>query len=115
MDSNSSLDDRFEDTWGGSDILGDVEDATLTSPLGSPARSSASAHGKCLYLGPAGQRCNRDALDDEFCSVHQPGATAATIGALPKRTLAAIIAIAGILWPYISDLIRELVRWIHSH
>jgi hypothetical protein len=29
--------------------------------------------------------------------------------------LAAIAAAAGILWPYIADLVREIVHWMHSH
>jgi hypothetical protein len=29
--------------------------------------------------------------------------------------LAAVAAIIGILWPYVDDVVREIIRWMHSH
>jgi hypothetical protein len=69
-----------------------------------------------LYLGPAGQRCASPALEGGFCARHQPGAPVAE-GAFgrPSRLMAAVLAILGMLWPLLSVVIREILRWIHSH
>src|ERR1700722_19271843 len=37
-----------------------------------PNRALPADLGPCLYLGPAGQRCDRRAARDGFCSRHQP-------------------------------------------
>ena len=68
--------------------------------------------GPCLYLGPAGQRCGRRALEGGFCGRHQPdtgefrGLSAAQIS---RRGVAAFGLLA-VLWPVLADLIRELIR-----
>lgn len=111
MDS-TPLKDRFADTWLGA-YADAGEEPTTPAPLDLSAQPSGD-RGPCLYLGPAGQRCDRPALEDGFCSVHQPGGPAGKIGP-SNRTLAAIAAIAGILWPYIADVVRLIVRWLHSH
>jgi hypothetical protein len=66
----------------------------------------------CLYIGPAGQRCNRPARASGFCSRHRlnPSDSGEVSNAtIVKRTVAAIGVIAA-LWPLIVDLVRELLR-----
>ena len=69
--------------------------------------------GACLYLGPNGQRCARPAIEGGFCTVHGPHPTQAA-ASNRTRILAAVVAIIGILWPYVDDLVREIIRWMHS-
>ncbi|HKV06278.1 MAG TPA: hypothetical protein VJO53_14370 [Candidatus Acidoferrales bacterium] len=75
------------------------------------AVSPGSDLGPCLYLGPRGERCNRRAHDRGFCALHQPGRIAAAFSN-PSRILAAVLTIAVLLWPYVSDLVREIIRWM---
>jgi len=77
-----------------------------------PARNASL--GPCLYLGPRGQRCARPAIDDGFCEKHRPGEKVA--GSLVgRRVLGAVVAVLGILWPYVADLVREIIRWFQHH
>jgi hypothetical protein len=32
----------------------------------------------------------------------------------PARVLAAAIAIVALLWPYIHDVLREIIRWMQT-
>jgi hypothetical protein len=72
-----------------------------------------SDQGPCLYLGPKGQRCSNPAIADGFCAKHRPGEAKATSGAASR--LAAGIGILAAMWPVLADVIREVIRWIHSH
>ncbi len=85
---------------------------STSQPSANPA--AAGNWGPCLYLGPSGQRCDKPALEEGFCAVHSPG-SAAAVTPNRKRVLAAVAAIAGILWPYVNDVVREIIRWMHSH
>jgi hypothetical protein len=76
--------------------------------------SPAGGQGPCLYLGPVGQRCSRPALAGGFCAKHRTGALEKK-RSNPSRVVVAIAAIAGVLWPILLDLIREILRWIHTH
>jgi hypothetical protein len=99
---------RIEDSVGADD-LGPIQTAIAAPPT---ARGN---EGPCLYLGPAGQRCYQRAVKGGFCAAHQPGVTArAKIGKRGKL-LAAIAGIAGVVWPYVYDFIRELIRIFHPH
>jgi hypothetical protein len=69
--------------------------------------------GPCLYLGSKGQRCSNPASADGFCAKHQPGGAKAASGTASR--LAAGIGILAAMWPVLADLIREVIRWIHSH
>ncbi|MGH9685254.1 MAG: hypothetical protein ACRD4S_16785 [Candidatus Acidiferrales bacterium] len=69
--------------------------------------------GPCLYLGPAGERCYRPALDGGFCSKHDPNAVKSKIS-VPSRVAAASLGILGVLWPYVADLVKEIIRWMHA-
>jgi hypothetical protein len=111
MDAESSAKDTIDDTWAGSGD-GVVHDATT---LSSSTRDSNSDQGPCLYLGPSGQRCDRRALAGGYCASHRPGGIGLPKIALTKRTLAAIAAASWFLWPYLADLVREVIRWMHSH
>jgi len=68
--------------------------------------------GPCLYLGPAGQRCYEKAFEGGYCAKHQPGAAAPIVGS--SKVVAASAGIIGLLWPYLADLVREIIRLIHS-
>jgi hypothetical protein len=111
METEKPSTDRFDDTWPASTD----DESTDRQLLSLPPSDIKADQGPCLYLGPRGQRCNRRALKDGYCAIHQPGAISLPKAALSKKTLAAIAAIAGGLWPLIADLVREIMRWIHSH
>lgn len=93
---------------------GDIE-AILAQHAPEPVRVVPAAPqdlGPCLYFGPAGERCDRRAVHDGFCSRHQPGAKPAAASSTDrKKVMAAAIAIIGILLPYLIDLLRELARF----
>jgi hypothetical protein len=84
------------------------------SSLPEPVQTDSRDRGPCLYLGPAGQRCNRAALDGGFCASHRPSGGIAGAVRDPARVLAATIAIVALLWPYLHDVVRELLQWINS-
>jgi hypothetical protein len=66
--------------------------------------------GPCLYLGPAGQRCNRRATLDCFCARHQLGKLAEdSKNVVPRRALA-LFGILAALWPLLVDIVRALIR-----
>jgi hypothetical protein len=86
----------------------------ISSSQASTNPAAVKNWGPCLYLGPAGQRCAKPALEGGFCAVHAPGSDAA-ITPNRRRVLAAVAAIVGILWPYVDDVVREIIRWMHAH
>jgi hypothetical protein len=111
MEPENSARGTFDDTWaepGGAEPTG-------LQILYSPPGDKGADQGPCLYLGPNGQRCDRRALAGGYCASHRPGAIGLPKIALSKRTLAVIAAVVGILWPYIADLAREIIRWMHSY
>jgi len=84
---------------------------TPRGPSGAPAGAD---QGPCLYLGPAGQRCDRRAIASGYCSKHQlaslPGLQPSlSIPQISKRALGAA-GILAVLWPILFDFIRELLR-----
>jgi hypothetical protein len=101
------------------DSLANDGDANWQGPFSvAPSTSTTQDLGPCLYLGPAGQRCSRRAVNDGFCAIHQPGQSRAAMrqpAAKPSRVVAAILGILGVLWPLLADLVREITRWLHSH
>jgi hypothetical protein len=103
---------RTEDSAGS--ILADTDDGREMLSMNLPSGSASDDQGPCLYLGPSGQRCNRRAVEGGFCALHQPGAVAAKI-AKPSKIVAAILGILGALWPFVSDFIREILRFLHPH
>jgi hypothetical protein len=97
---------RIEDDIGAVDA-GPAPTIAVKSPV------KDADEGPCLYLGPAGQRCYQRALKGGFCAEHQPGATARRGIGKRSKIVAAIVGIAGALWPYIYDFVRELMRILH--
>jgi hypothetical protein len=88
--------------------------AISTAPVGILAKGTDQ--GPCLYLGPRGQRCSRRATTAGFCAMHQPhGITASGISRPSKKLMASVLAIAAVVWPYLADIVREVIRWIHAH
>ena len=78
--------------------------------------SKGADQGPCLYFGPRGQRCDRRATSAGFCAIHQPNAVAAAgIPKPSKKFIASLLAIAAVVWPYLADIVREVIRWIHAH
>src|SRR5277367_6091735 len=100
--------------WGFEGGGPDAEAQAAGSGIGSLRRSD---QGPCLYLGPRGQRCGNPAVSGGFCARHQPselgGAQVASRGV--SRVVAAGIGILAAMWPILADLLREALRWIHSH
>lgn len=67
----------------------------------------------CLYLGPAGERCYRPALDNGFCPSHQPNASPTALrdrSRSRKKKAAATVGIIAAMWPLIEELLRQLFR-----
>jgi hypothetical protein len=77
----------------------------------APVAAQNSDQGPCLYLGPAGQRCARRALEGGFCLRHKSGSRESALSStqIPRRTIA-IIALLAALLPFLADLMRELLR-----
>jgi hypothetical protein len=111
MEAEDFAKGTFDETWGAPS----GNETTGSHTLSPPLAVGDADQGPCLYLGPNGQRCDRRALAGGYCASHRPGAISLPKVALSKRTLAAIVAISGILWPFLADLVREIIRWMHSH
>lgn len=70
----------------------------------------ATAGGPCLYLGPAGQRCNRAALASGFCRRHSSAPVDQAVSTPAVKRALAVIGALAVLWPVIADLLHELLR-----
>jgi hypothetical protein len=90
------------------------DEQTEAPPIRGTRANANVDQGPCLYLGPSGQRCGRRAVAGGFCQTHRPDRpqSAATN---PGRFWAAAAAIIGLLWPYLEFVVREIIRWAHSH
>jgi hypothetical protein len=101
---------------GSIDERGDyADDFGIPTASVSGAPSSLADQGPCLYLGPRGQRCGRRATKAGFCAIHQPGGALAGISKPSKKLAASLLAIVAVIWPYLADILREVIRWIHAH
>jgi len=109
MEAENPAKGRFDETSAAQDTEETTRLPTLSQAPGDPDQ------GPCLYLGPNGQRCDRRALEGGFCASHRPGAPSLPKAAVSKRTLAAILGALGILWPFLADIAREIMRFMHSH
>jgi hypothetical protein len=84
-----------------------------TQPAGArfaPNGSAQADQGPCLYLGPAGQRCDRRAAKDGFCAHHQPGAPVLASPIFTPKKVAAFLMALAILWPELARLLGALAR-----
>jgi hypothetical protein len=114
--SRDSNDSGREFGIGSIDETGDYTDDFGIKTLPAPgAPSSGADQGPCLYLGPRGQRCGRRATKGGFCAIHQPGAVVGGIAKPSKKLAASVLAIVAVIWPYLADIVREVIRWIHAH
>jgi hypothetical protein len=77
-------------------------------PLPFPTQPTVH-HGPCLYLGPSGQRCDRQAVEGGFCASHQPAGGKHSIADLSRRALG-VLGVLAVVWPLLADLIREIIR-----
>lgn len=77
-----------------------------------PGQSTEPGYGTCLYLGAAGERCSRMALQGSYCAQHHTDPELRSEGRNYARVIVASIALIIVVWPYVSDLARELVRWL---
>jgi len=89
-------------------------EAPEESPESEPPIAPAAGDlGPCLYLGPAGQRCSRRAVEGSFCARHQPGSggqfPGLSVPQISRRTVA-LLGLLAVLWPVLADLVRELIR-----
>ena len=80
--------------------------------LSLPTADGGADQGPCLYFGPGGRRCNRQAIEGGFCEQHQPGAKPVGQGAIGMRRVVAILAALAALLPWLVDLVRELIRFL---
>lgn len=106
MERRVTVNDRIERVE--LEVPEELESASAKQVEPSPA------HGPCLYLGPRGERCSQPALPGGYCARHHSDPAFRLPGRNYTRVLAATIALALIVWPYVSDLVRELFRWLAS-
>jgi hypothetical protein len=76
---------------------------------GAPSRDE---QGPCLYFGPRGQRCDRRALENGYCSRHQTGAQEEFLRTHVPRRVVAVLGLLAVMWPLLADLIREILRFL---
>lgn len=79
-----------------------------------PASQSAS-RSLCLYFGPGGERCCRPALDNGFCTRHQPSRSPTRLpdeSRARTKKAAATVGILAALWPLIEELLRQIFRLV---
>lgn len=66
--------------------------------------------GPCLYLGTAGQRCDRRATRDGFCQWHQPGNSVTSAPFFTPKKLAAFLIALAMLWPELTRFLSAFAR-----
>jgi hypothetical protein len=76
------------------------------------AAASLASQGPCLYLGPVGERCARSALAGGYCAKHHSDPDLRPPGRSYTRVLVATVALVIIIWPYVADLVRDVMRWL---
>ena len=85
-----------------------IDQSTPNRPVST--RTLPTDLGPCLYLGPAGQRCDRRATRDGFCSRHQPDSPAMSTPFFTPKKLAAFLIALAMLWPEITRFLSALAR-----
>ena len=75
-----------------------------------PTRTLPGDRRLCLYLGPAGQRCDRRATRDSFCQRHQPVTPADSTPFFTPKKLAAFLIALAMLWPELTRFLSALAR-----
>lgn len=75
------------------------------------SQQTARFAGTCLHLGADGERCYRPALASGFCEKHDPEFRSSAPGSW-LRAIAALLLLFALLWPLISDVLRELRGWL---
>jgi hypothetical protein len=86
---------------------------SIAQPAPNEALSSRSMPadlGPCLYLGPIGQRCDRRATREGFCSPHQPDSPTISIPFFTPKKLAAFLIALAMLWPELTRFLSALAR-----
>jgi hypothetical protein len=89
----------------------DLEPVSEVAEGASGARTDGS-RGPCLYLGPTGQRCAKPAVEGGYCPKHHGDPDLRSDSRNYTRVLVATVALAIIIWPYVADLVRDLIRWL---
>jgi hypothetical protein len=84
-----------------------AEEELAGTPVGV---TGSEDYGPCLYLGPAGQRCSRRALEGGFCALHTSGAKPPVASKPSAKRVAAVVGALVALLPWLGDLIREMIR-----
>ena len=135
--------DRFQSVNGGHGTMHPVGTVDLrpTDFEGSEAPVEAvprtlggtrGSYGTCLYFGPRGERCGRNALPSGFCSRHAaavaPGRAGVSRVSPPAaedefeigkkrfvKVVLSLIGFAAVLWPIIADAIRALLALLRNH
>ena len=116
----------------------EIFDATIRRPASPTGTASpriqtrlkvdTADQGPCLYFGPSGERCDRRALRDGYCAAHLPeqpsqlsptadstGPTAEKPYQRTVKVISVLAALLGFLAPLLENIIREILRWLHSH
>jgi hypothetical protein len=74
----------------------------------------AAPYGPCLHFGPRGERCSLPAVAGGYCARHHNDPELRMPGRNYTRVLVATVALVMIVWPYIAEVARDLVRWVAS-
>jgi hypothetical protein len=100
--------------WPSVNVHGFRQAPTIPKPAARslPVRRQTSSVdlGPCLYFGPAGQRCDRRATKDGFCSRHQPGAPSISAPFFTPKKLAAFLIALAMFWPELAKFLSALAR-----
>jgi hypothetical protein len=89
---------------------GRIMPSPVTRKQPVPSRTSSVDLGPCLYLGPAGQRCDRRATKDGFCSRHQTGVPEISAPFFTPKKLAAFLIALAMFWPELAKFLSALAR-----
>jgi hypothetical protein len=77
------------------------------------SRAQSASRSFCLYFGPRGERCYKSALDNGFCSLHQPNPSPTALRNEARARTRKTVAVGGIiavLWPLIEEILRQIFR-----
>ncbi|MGH9703985.1 MAG: DUF5763 domain-containing protein [Candidatus Acidiferrales bacterium] len=68
-------------------------------------------YGPCLFLGPRGERCSRQAAENGYCVNHDPEGPPIITG-VPGKRFWALVGATAVLWPFLVDIVRIILRWL---
>lgn len=112
---NASNENTQPSEWGfdASDPSSIAQASASQFPGRSIPASQSTSRPRCLYFGSGGERCYQPALDNGFCTRHQPSRSPSALpneGRARTKKAAATVGILAALWPLIEELLRQIFR-----